>query len=201
MTPGQKLTYDAEGTDLQCKYPHVPGWWIYRSGITLWRGYDCRDKKPTKIIADLLKAGIEQSIAYEFAQAAGLKGKVAHDWLLNSGLDEYEMTPKQGIALFQISYSEIEASAKRIYSKQGCRDAYGWIIIWEELNSKIRDVIIDLRFRGDWTPSTRKHLALPIRSNYLPSFAEAMGKKVYWMGLRRVPRDRFHRRVNFLKGE
>jgi len=200
MTPGQRLAYDAEGTDAQCQYPHVPGWWQYNSGVTWGHGYDMRDKKPTKIIADLLKAGISSSIAYEFAQAAGLKGRKAYNWLLDKGLDECFMTAGQQQRLFVISYEEIRASAKRIYSKHGCRKAYGWLLLWEDLQQPIQDIIIDLRFRGDWTPKTRRWLADAVRSNNLEIFSRAMRSKQYWRLRRRVPKDRFKRRVGFLRG-
>lgn len=198
LTPGQELTYWAEGTNEQCKYPHVPAWWKYNSGVTLNHGYDCRDKKPDKIMADLLRARVSQPIAYQFAQASGLKGRKAHKWLLEKGLDEFEMGPVQQMNLFSISYNEIEADAKRIYSKPGCRKAYGWILTWDNLIQPVRDIIIDLRFRGDWTPSTRRWLAAAVRSNNLRIFTEAISSWQYWRLRRRVPEDRFRRRKEFL---
>lgn len=195
LTSGQKLTYDAEGTDEQCRCPHVPP----KSGVTWGHGYDCWLKSSSKILGDLLSVGIDREMAYIFSQCSGLRGRLARVWLRDSGLDQEVMTPSQQVALFLISYREMENSARLLYSKPSCRTGYGWILTWDSLLQPIRDIIVDLRFRGDWIPSSRKFLADAIRSNSVQVFAEAMDTFSFWRLRMGVPKDRHKRRIQFLK--
>ncbi len=192
MTPGQKLTRDSEGTYKQCQHPHVPS---RNSGVTWGFGYDMKEKDRDKIMADLLRIKVPHDTAYRFAQAYGRKGKKARKWLIDQGLDEKVLSYEQMNHLFFISYQEMKKDARELYSKQGCKDAYGWILTWNNLLQPIRDIIVDLRYRGDWTPKTRKWLAGAVRSNNLEVFAKAMSSRWYW---RRVPKDRFRRRKEYL---
>jgi len=195
MTPGQILTKDAEGTYKQCAKAHVP---TNSSGLTLDGGYDCWLKSPSKVLGDLTMAGLPSDVAYHFSHAAGLRGRCAREWLHNSEHNQFKMTPEQQDKLFAISYTEIKKSAMELYSKSDCRRDYGWILTWDNLLQPIRDIIIDLRFRGDWVPSTRKWLAAAVRSNKLEIFAEAMSSWQYWRMRRRIPKDRFKRRKEFI---
>ena len=197
MTPGQQLTRDSEGTYDQCAKAHVP---TRSSGLTLDGGYDCWLKSQSKILGDLISARLPRKVAYHFSHASGLRGRCAKQWLENSEYSQFEMSPEQQNKLFSISYAEMEESARKLYEKPDCCKEYGWILTWDNLLQPIRDIIIDLRFRGDWTPKTRKWLAAAVKNNNLEVFAGAMSSWQYWRMRRRVPKDRFRRRKEFLKG-
>ena len=197
MTPGQKLTFACEGTYRQCKKPHVPS---ENSGITLDGGCDLAMKSQSTILGLLIGIDVPYNMALLFSEGNGLRGQAAKNYLLDEGLDDFELTPEQHDKLFLKVYGKIEARARRLYSKDGCRKAYGWIRTWDNLLQPIREMITDLTFRGDWTPKTRQWLAEAVKSNNLEVFTGAMSSWQYWRVRRGVPKDRFRRRVAFLKG-
>ena len=69
---------------------------------------------------------------------------------------------------------------------------------WDRLNSAIKEVVVDLRYRGDYTPATRRKIQSAIAANNLALFTKLMSKEDYWRNEIKVPRDRFWRRVNAL---
>ena len=68
---------------------------------------------------------------------------------------------------------------------------------WDGLNRKIKDVVVDLRYRGDYTSTTRKKVQKAIANNGLEEFT--MSDRDYWVGERGVPKDRFKRRKKALE--
>jgi hypothetical protein len=69
---------------------------------------------------------------------------------------------------------------------------------WARLNSAIKDVVVDLRYRGDYTSTTRQKIQRAIAANDLKSFTQLMSDENYWLKQIKVPRDRFLRRKNAL---
>jgi len=66
---------------------------------------------------------------------------------------------------------------------------------WEDLNRLIRDVLVDLRFRGDHHPESRRRVQPPVVANDLTSFRSIMTNRPFWIS---VPQDRFERRAAYL---
>src|SRR5262249_5966083 len=60
------------------------------------------------------------------------------------------------------------------------------------------NVVVDLRFRGEYTPETRRFLQKHIAKNDLQGFREAMKEEANWP---QVPRDRFKCRYELLEGK
>ena len=54
--------------------------------------------------------------------------------------------------------------------------------------------MIDLRFRGDYTPRARRFLQRHVAANDLAAVAAALARRENWPG---VPADRFERRRRF----
>ena len=73
---------------------------------------------------------------------------------------------------------------------------YG-VVDWDSLDRKIKDVAIDLRYRGDYTTESRVLLQKFIADNDLEKFKAILADQSKWS---RVPSDRFLRRKNFLNG-
>ena len=69
---------------------------------------------------------------------------------------------------------------------------------WNQLNSAIKEVVVDLRYRGDYTPTTRRKIQRAVAANNLQLFTQLMSDESYWMGTIKVPKDRFLRRKNAL---
>ena len=197
-----QLTFDAEGDDKKgsryfSRVPHVP---TSSSGITLGRGYDLKHKSQKKVFKDLESIGISKCTAAKFSKGVGIKGNEAKNYLKKNGITEFLITHEQQKKLFDITYKEEAAEAKRIATKSDVEEAYGKTD-WDKLNDAIRDVVVDLKYRGDYTPKTRKKIQAAIASNDLKRFTKLMSDRDYWLKQIGVPKDRFERRKAALEFE
>lgn len=191
------LTFDAEGQEggrYHSRRLHVPG---RSSGVTVGRGYDCGTKSAAKIYRELKMSGLNPIIAKDISRSSGLKGGRAIEFISLSGFSKFEISIEVQEKLFDISYSEIESTVKRICAKRDCVAAYG-SVDWDDLNGKIKGVLIDLCFRGDYTGTSRKVIQGFVAGNDINGFSIAIFDRENW---RKVPSDRFMRRVNYLRGE
>jgi hypothetical protein len=66
---------------------------------------------------------------------------------------------------------------------------------WNALNSAIKNIVIDLKFRGDYTGVARKNIQKCIAENDLVVFKGQLKDKTKWSN---VPQDRFDRRNKYL---
>jgi hypothetical protein len=191
QVPRGQLTFDAEGTEggrFHSRKPHVP---TDSSGLTIGRGYDMKQRSSKKIIQDLEAAGLPEASAKLYAGAAGLSGKKAREYVKAHRLPE--ITPAQQKSLFAISYAEAEADVKRISNRADVVKKYGKID-WQKLDPVIRDILVDLRFRGDYTPRSRMLLQKFAVANDRKAIAGVLAEKKNWPG---VPPDRFKRRRDY----
>ena len=189
-----KLTYDAEGMEggrYHSRILHVPA---DTSGVTLGRGYDFKEKSSIKIKNDLVQAGVAPDVAETLSQASGLYGDLARTFITNLQLSDFEISMETQNKLFTIIYAELSADVQRICNKTDCVAAYG-SVDWDNLNPKIKEVIIDLRYRGDYIPKSRKLLQSYVANNDLPSFSHIIKQREHW---EQVPLDRFNRRAQYL---
>jgi hypothetical protein len=164
------------------------------SGLTIGRGYDMKEKTQKKISEDMTSIGLTPTQADTIKKAAGLSGGTAGFFVIENDLLDFQLTPDQQLALFKISYDEQAAEVKRICEVAKNEKDYGKVD-WATLNSAIKDITIDLKFRGDYTPSSRKNIQKSIADNDLKEFKKQLKDSTNWTG---VPSDRFDRRVKFL---
>ena len=197
--PYGQLTFDAEGQETPGRYfsrrVQVPGPY---SGITIGRGYDMGTRSANEIIADLTAAGLEQATAERFAAGRGYKGQKARNFITQQQLDVIEITPQQQKALFLITYKELEGDVIRISKKVDVVDKYG-NVDWDSLNAVIRDIVVDLRYRGDYTGATRERVQPPMVGNDRAGLMQVITDRDYWIKRHGVPRDRFNRRKAYLE--
>ncbi len=193
-----QLTFDAEGMETPGKYfsrkPHVPGAW---SGVTVGRGYDLSQRSEDEIITDLTHATVPLAKAKKLARARGLRGRKATKFLQDNGLSDITITAKQQQQLFLLTYEELAGDVQRICRKADVVAKYGETD-WQNLAPKIRDIAVDLRYRGDYTGATRERVQPILVSNDEGAMAALMADKDYWVGGRGVPLDRFRRRRDYL---
>jgi hypothetical protein len=190
-----KLTFDAEGTEgghFHSRKLHVPS---ANSGLTIGRGYDMKRKRKAKIVADLTDAGVTADMAERLSQASGLYGQPAEQFIRDNGLHEFEISLEAQEKLFNAVYAELSRDVTRICNKTDCVEAYG-PVDWDGLNQAIKDVLVDLRFRGDYTGPTRRKIQRHVANNDLQAFADALFNRENWKS---VPQDRFNRRVGYLQ--
>jgi len=197
-----QVTFDAEGTE-GGRYPtrtaHWPGG---ASGVTIGRGYDLGSRSRKEVLGHMMEAGIPEATAKRYAKGAGLKGKPAARFVRNAQLPE--ITPAQQKALFQIVYGELESDVMRIsgnYAKtlgRAKNNPDDFQVDWETLDPRLRDLAIDLRFRGDYTPATRRRFQPLLIANDVDGMRKLMSDRKFW---KNVPDDRFQRRIDFLNDE
>jgi len=188
------LTWDSEGQEggpFHSRKLHVP---TLSSGLTIGRGYDMREKSAAQIEADLKSAGVSAAEAKTIAGAAGLRGVRARQFIKDKGLQNFEISRPGQVKLFEITYAAEEAVVKRICNKADCKKAFG-AVDWEKTHPAIRDLFVDLKFRGDYTPTSRKVVQKLLATNDLAQLTKVMANKAHWAG---VPPDRFQRRKAFM---
>lgn len=190
------VTFESEGVEqpgskFHSRVFHVP---TASSGLTIGRGYDMKLKSKAKIAADLTAAGVAPADAKTISAAAGLQGAAAKAFVAKNGLSGFSISEETQVKLFEISYREEEAVVKRISAKPDCVKAFG-AVDWDKAHPAIRDIFVDLKFRGDYTPGSRKLVQKLLATNDLAGLKKAMAAKANWSG---VPADRFKRRNDFL---
>ena len=188
-----RLTFDAEGQEggpFHSRHFHVPS---SSSGLTIGRGYDMKLRSKSQVRDDLVAAGLESAQAALISQAAGMKGEQAEEFIEENDLEDFEISGEAQLSLFKAEYARQEADTKRLATKADVTRAYG-ATDWDALDPTIKQVLIDLRFRGDYTPRCRRFLQVHVAKNDLAAFAAEIEKQENWQN---VPRDRFDRRKNF----
>lgn len=188
------VTWQAEGSEggrYHSRKLHVPS---PSSGLTIGRGYDMYRKNQAKIKGDMVVAGLSNAQADTLAKAAGLCGEVATQFIIDNDLLDFQVSPQQQKALFKITYENEAHEVQRICEKADVVKLYGKTS-WAELHAAIKDVTIDLKFRGDYTGTSRKLIQKSISDNDLEEFKKQLKNQSHWSD---VPPDRFSRRVAYL---
>ena len=192
--PGRgRLTFDVEGQEggpYHSRRLHVPS---SASGLTIGRGYDMKHRTKSMIRNELLKAGVAAEKANLISQAAGLKGDQAEEFIEENDLEGFEISAEQQVDLFEIEYALKENDTRRLATKDDVTAVYG-ATDWDALDQMIREILVDLRFRGYYTPTTRRFLQVCVSENDLRKFTDEIGERNNWPN---VPPDRFKRRKDF----
>ncbi len=184
-----QLTFDAEGQEGGAYHSRVAHWPGGNSGVTIGRGYDMSHRSWSEVYEALKGAGVPDRDAMELADGAGLKGTDARDFLKNhDDLPEISMAAQK--ALFDTTYAWYVADVTRISQLAGVVAAYGEVD-FETLNPAILDLVVDLRYRGDYTRVTRQLVQPLMVANDVEGLTRLMADKGAWLG---VPEDRFQRR-------
>jgi hypothetical protein len=185
-----RLTFDAEGQEggpFHSRHLHVPS---SASGLTIGRGYDMKRRSKADVRDDLAAAGVDATMASLISQAAGMQGAMADEFIEENDLEDFEITWDQQLALFETEYARMVADTRRLATKADVTRVYG-ATDWDALNGTIKEVLVDLRFRGDYTPATRRFLQTCVAANDLVAFGAEVGNRDRWLN---VPHDRFNRR-------
>ncbi|MFT4654757.1 MAG: hypothetical protein ACI82S_002415 [Patiriisocius sp.] len=192
-----QLTFDVEGMEKPGRYfsrkLHVPS---SNSGITIGRGYDMKLRSVQEIIEDMTACGVASSIAEKLGACSVYKGNAGERFILEQNLTDLEISPAQQKALFTITYHEMEDDVIRICNKADVVAKYGKTH-WAELDPVIRDIAIDLRYRGDYKPATRKQFQPIMVENNRSGLNKLMADEYYWLTDIGVPENRFARRKNY----
>jgi hypothetical protein len=188
------LTWDAEGMEggrFHSRVFCVPS---ASSGLTIGRGYDMKEKTAATIAQDLAASGVSSADAALISRAAGLSGAAASKFIADNKLEKFEISKPCQKNLFLIIYGRLKADVERISAKPDVVAAYG-ACDWSRIDPAVIDLVVDLRFRGDYNGSTRALVQTLVARSDLPGLARAMKVRADWAN---VPNDRFQRRCNFL---
>ena len=188
------VTWDSEGTEggrFHSRVLCVPS---DSSGLTIGRGYDMKERQPASIAADLTAAGAAAADAAKISQAAHLSGAAAKKFIVDHKLASFEISKVAQVALFMTTYNALKADVARICAKPDVVATFGACDL-AKTDPAIVDILVDLRFRGDYTGSSRSLVQKAAAKNDLPAFAAALQKAANWPN---VPRDRFNRRSAFV---
>ena len=119
-----------------------------------------------------------------------MKGETAEEFIQENELEDFEISPEAQLELFKVEYERKVKDTRRLATKADVTRRYGETD-WDGLDETIKEVLVDLRFRGDYMPSCRKFLQVHVAGNDLEAFAGEIGDRERWPN---VPQDRFERR-------
>jgi hypothetical protein len=146
------VTFDSEGTEggrYHSRKLHVPG---PTSGLTLGRGYDMGGQTAAQITTDLVGAGVDLAMAKTLSAAATLRGENAKKFIKDNGVEAFELTELSQKKLFEVTYAAEARIAQGVCERA---KTYG-ACDWDKLHPAIQELIVDLKYRGDYTEQTRK---------------------------------------------
>ncbi len=188
--PQGEITFLAEGNEggpYHSRKLQVPD---DNSGLTLGRGYDMGSRDETQIINELKSVGVTEANAKTLSKAAGKRGQAARDFIKDNKLQDFEIGSDVQVALFNVCYGQEKAEVVRLSTKKDVVSAYGELDV-DKVNPALRDLVIDLKFRGDYDGDARKLLQKALVDNDVPKVRDLMSDAGNWS---KVPSDRFKAR-------
>ena len=111
----------------------------------------------------------------------------------DKNLESYVLSRYHQKGLFMISYYQEAKETKRLVNRY-------YKIKWGPLKKKIKEILVDLKYRGDFRP-TRSTVAMnqlkaAVKKNSIRDLKKVMESRSFWA---KVPYDRFKRRRDYLK--
>ncbi len=164
--PKGQLTFNSEGNDSEpyfSRLPHVPGG---GSGITYGRGLDLKGRTADEVVklfefVDRYCVPIADEMLTWLCGGVRLSGAGARDYLstLNQHVpaEKQQLTRKQQHFLFLAIYPTYLEITIRVLTKEDVVEAYG-SLDWDAVPEKVKDVLVDLTYRGDNYGTTRRRI-------------------------------------------
>ena len=183
------LTWHAEGNNIPdspyfSRVAHHPS---QSSGVTIGRGYDMKERSRDEIVGHLTAAGVPLDEVAILADGARLRGAGAAGFIARREVREIVITEAAELALFEAIYPFYLREAERLCTKADVTEVYGECR-WESFLPLLQEVIADLRFRGDYSPASRRLIQNAIVSGDLAAIRDAIDS------IPGVPADRRRRR-------
>jgi hypothetical protein len=188
-----ELTWKAEGAEqgpFHSRRFHVPS--VF-SGLTIGRGYDMKEKSAGTIVSDLSTAGLDAPTAQKIGKAARLKGPTAERFVIENDLLDFEISASVQLALFKKTYEFHLADMKLVSAGPIAVKEHGRVD-WSKVPQTVLDILVDLRYRGDFTPASRKKFQAHVVNGEYEKFKKVIQDKSNWPT---VPADRFELRSSY----
>ncbi|MFV8754006.1 pesticin C-terminus-like muramidase [Nannocystaceae bacterium ST9] len=181
-----QLTFETEGGKLTAVLrPHCPG---SSSGVTIGPGYDMKERTAADVKADLEAAGIPTDVADKLSGGVGKSGDTAKTWIgENFPGSAAVITTEASANLFTHVYPTYSELVRKKVSEE-------WLAPWDQLPLKMKEVLVDLAFRGDMSRfkgSATKHEKLikpPVVANDFAAFKKLMTDYEYWQANTNLPK-------------
>ena len=189
-----QMTFNVEGSDNpKSRYfsrrPHWPGG---ASGVTIGRGYDMKFRTEQSVYLDLTGAGVPKGDAEKLKKGAKLTKTAAKNFCSqNKGVVISHAAQKE---LFYIALRQEENVAKSLVRKWT-----GDSKLWAKLDPTVRDMTIDLKYRGDLIKSRAVDYGFVSKiwkKNDTALLLKVMRDRSKWS---KVPAWRFAERVWFVE--
>ena len=90
---------------------------------------------------------------------------------------------------------KLELSLKKLFRYHILVKRFGKLD-WNKLNRAIKEIVIDLKFKGEFMPPARRLILPSIVGNRLVEFTKHMGNRTLWQ---HVPKERFELRAKYLR--
>lgn len=190
-----KLTFINEGHEqgpFHSRKLHVPS---NDSGLTIGRGYDMKERKQSQIQSELVAAGVSLANAEKIAKAASLKGVDAKKFIVDNNLSDFEIDMAAQKKLFELVYQEKERYAKHLCTKPDVTKKFGECN-WDNLDSNIRELVVDLTYRGDYTPNLRAKMQKAIITQDFDALVKSLSNKANFS---KIDNNRFNARLDAMK--
>lgn len=178
-------TFDAEGLEANGAHFSRAISWPQRaqSGVTIGRGYDMGQRTSEQIVRDLTMAGMNPVDARFLSLAALKRGKEAERFVLRHRSSAPILSPQAQKALFEtVSVPEMIRDIQRIFAKSDTVRAYGRAS-WHSLSLIAQELVFDLRYRGDYTPTTRRAIQKLLVDRDYEGLRSVINDTPYWFSL------------------
>lgn len=197
---GQR-TFDAEGVETLGPYFSRSITWPggVTSGVTIGRGYDMGFRSRAQVVRELTLAGVSQHDSNYLSHGAGLRGTAAAVFIKEHFGHAPILTLEAQQRLFDaVTTPETINDIKRIFAKPDTVATYG-SVDWEALPQVAQELVFDLRYRGDYTPITRRRIQPILANQEWSKLPDVMNDTAYWSA-RGVPRERIASRAAMVEG-
>jgi hypothetical protein len=178
-------TFDSEGLEQAGPYFSRTISWpkLGNSGVTIGRGYDMGLKSPQQVVRELTTAGMSLHDARFLARGALKRGGAAGQFVAEYRASAPVMSLEVQKRLFEsITTPQMINDIKRIFNKPETVAAYGQLE-WNDLSSAAQELVFDLRYRGDYTPKTRRVLQPLLVNHDYKALKELINDTGYWASL------------------
>lgn len=211
--PKGQLTFNSEGNDIEnsiyfSRHPHVPnnkGIVIGASGVTFGRGLDLGQQSETYVKNLFIKMEqhtnpLSANLKQWLLGSVGKKGPEALSYC--NDIDQYVskgeqyLTRKQQHYLFNAVYEHQYEVTKRVIANGAEIDNVRFTANIDTLEQDLQDVLVDLTFRGDNSPRTRRYFMKDLTAGR-GHFKENISN-LYWKENFGVPVERFNSRKGYL---
>jgi hypothetical protein len=175
-----ELTFGVEGgNDKKVLKVHWPD--TAASGVTLGAGYDMGGRTKAAVKADLIAAGVSADDADKLSDGAGKKGDAAKKWVEDNVATLPAITKDVAKKLYGHIYPKYVEKAQKLVKDFGGK--------WDACPTPMKEVLVDLGFRGDLV-TKHEELVASIKASDYDAFCAVIHDLDYWQKNTNLPKQK-----------